>query len=150
MMHHVSAVWLLPSRCQLCLDAVGCIEHRFACPTTRPLDGGYASAPKANLARASLCEQRRRCLDTHGLLAMNVHIPKFTHEGGFRWIVRRPYSFPRSIGLFPARWSFPRFRWGRAAAARIIMVVLRLHPITSFPSAPSKFIVKISQSRWKC
>ena len=47
------------NRCQLCLNSVGTLEHRFCCETTRPEGGWPPPPPAASLALTSLSEQRQ-------------------------------------------------------------------------------------------
>ena len=72
------------NRCQLCLQAVGTVPHRFDCPATRP-PGGWPAPPE----EAALCRQRigaRRCdlLDYRGHLVLKLPMPD-QHEAQFKW-----------------------------------------------------------------
>jgi len=74
------------NRCQLCLSAVGTLEHRFVCPASVPA-GGWANPPRVAAAFFDrLSEVRKSILRNRGLLVLRLPAPPVQAEAHFQWI----------------------------------------------------------------
>jgi hypothetical protein len=74
-------------RCQLCLEAVGTLQHRFICRTTTS-EGGWPLLPKkAKLAIESIGSNRLQMLQTTGMLVVRVPVQKPSQDGNFYWLM---------------------------------------------------------------
>jgi endonuclease/exonuclease/phosphatase family metal-dependent hydrolase len=115
---------LTDNRCQLCLAAVGTEEHRFCCSATRPV-GGWPAAPKA-AARClgRLSSDRKRLLQTRGLLALRLPAPP-PHPGEwFRWARAPPEDLPEeAVWYLDGSLVHGQWRQFRATGFGIVVVV---------------------------
>ena len=115
---------LTDARCQLCLAAVGTEEHRFCCSATRPV-GGWPAAPKA-AARClgRLSSDRKRLLQTRGLLALRLPAPP-PHPGEwFMWACAPPEDLPdTAVWYLDGSLVHGHWRQFRATGFGIVVVV---------------------------
>ena len=86
------------NRCQLCLQEVGTLEHRFTCSATIPT-GGWPKPPAgADKALLRLGDARGRILRTRGLAVVRLP-PRQQHQHGeFRWLKRPNDDDPELTG----------------------------------------------------
>ena len=72
-------------RCRLCDAEPGTLLHRLSCPATCPAEK-WPKPPAATRAFLDgLSEDRRRLLQTRGLLAIKAEIPEVNPTGWCRW-----------------------------------------------------------------
>ncbi len=90
------------SRCQLCLESVGTLPHRFDCIKTRPTSGWPAPPKEAIKAIEAIGHRRREILKLRGLMVLRLQPNSFSSEGEFRWIAD-PHS---SSEASSATWYF--------------------------------------------
>jgi hypothetical protein len=93
----VPAFDITDNRCQLCLGAVGTIEHRFNCPKTCPSEGWPAPPPQAAVATSKLSDQRLKHLALHGMLAIKVRVAPYVQHGTFQWLDQPSDDDPRLV-----------------------------------------------------
>ena len=91
------------ARCQLCRGEVGTLEHRFRCPATLPEGGWPAPGPKAGNILEHLSLDRRKWLQTRGLLLLRAPLERGQAEGCFTWHKPVPVDDP---ALEEAIWHF--------------------------------------------
>ena len=71
----VSDWGITDSRCQLCMQAVGTLEHRFSCASATPSEG-WPGPPKAAIhLLGRLSARRKNLLSTRGLLVLRLPAP---------------------------------------------------------------------------
>jgi len=86
--------WTDDSRCQLCLEATGILEHRLQCPATSPFGGWLEPSALASKALARLTEARRKLANTRGLLVLRVGVPTGPLNAEFKWLRAPPDVIP--------------------------------------------------------
>ena len=120
----IQAFQVTDARCQLCLESVGTLPHRFECAKTRPA-AGWPSAPKeASKALQAVGHRRREILKLRGLLVLRLQPSTFSAEGDFRWITD-PHSNPeasKAIWYFDGSMLFGRCRLLRSTGFGIAVV----------------------------
>lgn len=73
------------SKCQLCKLETGTLQHRAECGKTMP-PGGWPKPPKeAARLLDRISAQRRRILETRGLLVLKLPAPPQAGDGHFTW-----------------------------------------------------------------
>ena len=87
--------WATDSTCQLCKAQVGTIKHRLQCVHIRPADG-WQKPPGATAAiEARIGGHRCDLLNTKGLLAIKVAVPKQKKcQGSSAWLMQPPAVVP--------------------------------------------------------
>ena len=77
------------SRCQLCYEDTGTLEHRSRCKFVRPAEGWPAPPKKAMKAinLLQLAPARLNTLWTKAMLVLRLPAPKSQGEGDFQWLV---------------------------------------------------------------
>ena len=78
------------TRCQLCFEELGTLDHRFVCDATRPAEGLPVMPAQGRLAAGRLGRERSRLLSTRGLLVLRVPAPPSICAECFSWIVAPP------------------------------------------------------------
>jgi hypothetical protein len=91
------------TRCQLCLADTGTLEHRFECKASLPGDGWPQPPAKAARVLGRLSSQRKRILQTTGLLVLRLPAPPQRGVGTFTWVVQPDESDP---SFHDAVWYF--------------------------------------------
>ena len=89
------------TRCQLCLQAPGTLEHRAHCTATMPPKGWPTAPAKAARLLGRLSAQRRRVLATRGLLVLRLPAPPHCGDGHFSWRLQ-----PDCADTLGTRWYF--------------------------------------------
>ena len=90
-------------RCQLCLNELGTLQHRFSCSKTRPTEGWPAPPKAAQKALHLLGPRRKEILQHRGLAAIRLPPREFDQEGRFQWLL--PVD-PNDQRLTTATWYF--------------------------------------------
>ena len=73
------------TKCQLCKMETGTLQHRAECIKTMP-QGGWPKPPKeASRLLDRISPERRRILETRGLLVLKLPAAPQVGEGHFRW-----------------------------------------------------------------
>ena len=86
--------WTDDSRCQLCLEATGTLEHRAHCPATMPI-GGWPELPaQARKAVSRMSGARLKLASTRGLMAIRVAVPPGLLNAQFTWLRAPPDVIP--------------------------------------------------------
>ena len=78
------------NRCQLCMSAIGTLDHRFECPTTCPPGGWQLPPSECQEFMSALSDDRTRLMRTRGLLAIRVAVPPPASCDTFAWILPLP------------------------------------------------------------
>ena len=81
----MQAKWTDDPRCQLCQAHPGTLTHRFQCPATLPPNGWPAIPITCLGLHTQLHADRRRLLQTRGLLALRIRLPTFQSHATLTW-----------------------------------------------------------------
>ena len=111
------------SRCQLCFDGVGNVEHRLHCRHTTPEDGWSEVPKEARLAADRISGSRKKILKTAGLLALKVPAPPPRKWDSFNWLSGEPDTMRTDLRWF-IDGSFINGRWAQLATAGFGIVVV--------------------------
>ena len=82
--------WTDDNRCQLCLDAVGTLEHRLVCEAICPPTGWQPPPDECSEILERTAEPRLSLLRTRGLYAMKVDAPAPPKDDTFSWALQPP------------------------------------------------------------
>ena len=115
---NVPAFNIVDTRCQLCHEATGTLQHRFTCTTTCPTEGWPVPPPDVGDVVALLPGARKRHLQLHGLLAVRFEVPPFQQDGSFCCIVtplddthtRNDTTWYCDSSLLHGRWKAIRYQ----------------------------------------
>ena len=81
-------------KCQLCLEEVGTLDHRYHCPANRPASGWLHEDADATQLLAHLPEDQHQLLRTRGLMFSEISLPLPSEDGFLSW--RLPLSVDAS------------------------------------------------------
>ena len=90
------------NQCQLCLAAVGTLEHRLVCPHVRPFQGWQP--PPADCRRAAALlnrdQDRVRLASTRAIACIKIIVPRRPPPTDFQWLLPPPDDLPAGSRWF--------------------------------------------------
>jgi len=86
---------IVDNRCQLCLAEVGTLEHRLSCSATMPIAGWPAPPPAAGKVLSAIGNERRKLLQTRGMLVLKLPARTQYQHGKFKWLLEPSQDDPR-------------------------------------------------------
>ena len=98
------------TRCQLCYEANGTLEHRYDCRFVKPTAGWSKLPEKAKLAAGRVGPERLRMLRTTGFLALKLPALPQANYDSFDWLTEPPDMLRTDVrwyidgSMMNARW----------------------------------------------
>ena len=115
--------WAADSRCQLCLEALGTLEHRHVCAATRPIGGWTHASAAVQSTAAAMVPERLSLVRTRGIAVERMPLPAWPQEAELRWIVGPP-DVTRSDLVWYIDGSVVDATWESFASAAAAVVVV--------------------------